>query len=288
MKYLVTGSSGFIGSHLCARLEQDGHTIIPCDLKDKSGDIRKTDLGLENLNEIDGIFHLAAIASVQKTISDPQGSFDTNVTGARHVFEIAKKLDIPVVYASSAAVYGDNDNLPLKENESPAPLSPYAEHKWKNEQDALNYGQEGLKSFGVRFFNIYGPGQDPSSPYSGVISIFNDRLSQNLPITIYGNGLQSRDFVYVDDAVQALTLAMRHTSSLAPVANVCRGKGETLLDLARILGNLYHTKPDIRFDAARKEDIIHSLGSSEFLQKSLSFMPATALKDGLSALVKAS
>ena len=284
MKYLVTGSSGFIGTHLCEKLIAQHHEIIFCDLKDQSGDIRALDLGIDNFGELDGIFHLAAIASVQHTIDDPESTFETNVVGTRNVFSLAKVKDIPVVYASSAAVYGDNNNLPLSEAETPAPLSPYAEHKLQNEIDAH---KAGIKSFGVRFFNIYGPGQDPSSPYSGVISIFHDRLKGERPITIYGSGTHSRDFVYVGDAVQALLLGMKHAGREAPVANVCTGNENTLLELAHTLGAALNITPQIHFEAERAGDIVHSCGNPSKLEKLIGFRPQTVLSTGIQALVKA-
>lgn len=284
MKYLVTGSSGFIGTHLCSYLKEQGHSVVRCDLKDISGDIRKPNLGIDNIKQIDGIFHLAAIASVQETIADPNGTFDTNVTGTNNVFQIAKNKNIPAVYASSAAVYGDNTKLPLSENELPMPLSPYAEHKLQNEIDARDMG---IRSFGVRFFNIYGPGQDPSSPYSGVISIFYDLLKDGHPITIFGDGKHSRDFVYVADAVKALTQAMAYASIDGPIANVCKGRKSTLLELAETIGKALGKEPDIHFEKARSGDIVHSLGDPLKLERLTGFRPKTALHDGIQKLVEA-
>lgn len=284
MKYLVTGSSGFIGTHLCSHLNAQGHNVVRCDMKDKSGDIRAANLGMDTIETIDGIFHLAAIASVQETFSDPDETFQTNVNGTRAVFDLAKDRNIPIVYASSAAVYGDNANLPLSEDEPAMPLSPYAEHKLQNEIDARDMG---IQSFGVRFFNIYGPGQDPSSPYSGVISIFHDRLKNGQAITIFGDGHHSRDFVYVGDAVQALILGMQHANLDAPIANVCKGNKSTLLKLAETLGKSLAQDPDIRFEPARAGDIVHSLGDPARLQAITGFRPQIALNTGIQKLVEA-
>jgi UDP-glucose 4-epimerase len=282
MKYLVTGSEGFIGRHLIKNLQAQGHVVSGLDIRNSSGDIRTMKDVLSKAENVDGIFHLAAIASVQQTITDPQGTFETNVTGTRNVFKAGKELGgIPVVYASSAAVYGDNQNLPLKESEKPTPLSPYAEHKYQNEQDARS---SGLPTFGLRFFNIYGPGQDPSSPYSGVISVFYDRLKAELPLTVYGDGQQTRDFVAVEDAVTALITAMANVSEGGAVANICTGRSTTLLELIRVLGEILGCTPKIDYQPPKSGDIRHSRGNPDLFQQICGFKAATSLSSGLRTL----
>lgn len=286
MKYLVTGSSGFIGTHLVNTLKKQGHHIRLLDPKDGSGDIRDLQLLSQSIEDIDGVFHLGAIASVQASIEDPAGTFETNVSGTQNVFQAAAAKKTPIVYASSAAIYGDNKNLPLSENEPPKPLSPYAEHKLQNECDAALFGQEyGVRTFGLRFFNIYGPGQDPSSPYSGVISVFHDRLKAGKPITIYGDGLQTRDFVAVKDAVSGLITAMQHVSVDAPIANLCTGQTTSLLDLATALGNKLNIEPVLIHEPPRSGDIRHSQGNCEYLQNLAGFKPNQSLSEGLDALL---
>lgn len=288
MKILVTGSEGFIGTHVVRSLRADGHDVRGLDLKDNSGDIRKAEDLKQATEGCDAIIHLAAVASVQETIKDPKGTAEHNVTGTQNVFQAAIGAGhIPVVYASSAAVYGDNQNLPLKESETPNPLSPYAEHKWQNEKDAAAFGKHhGLKTFGVRFFNIYGEGQDPSSPYSGVISVFHDRLESGQDITIFGDGQQSRDFVSVDDAITALKLGLEHASTDAPIANVCTGKTTPLLELADAIGQAIQRTPNIHFAPARDGDIRHSCGDPEHLNTLCGFTPKTPLAQGLKSMVK--
>jgi len=208
------------------------------------------------------------------------------VLGTRNVFQAA--LDqggVPVVYASSAAVYGDNDALPLKETEEPKPMSPYAEHKLANEKEAKAFGAQGLPSFGLRFFNIYGPGQDPSSPYSGVISIFHDRLQNRKPITIYGDGGQTRDFVYVGDTVQGCLRAMNCADASAPVANLCRGDTIMISELLDLMGEIMGEPADISYGAERSGDIRYSCGDPARLKGVTGFTPQTGMKEGLKNLI---
>ncbi len=286
MKYLVTGAAGFIGGALAQKLRHDGHDVICIDTADKSGDL----LDFEDLKSkaaaCDGIFHLGAIASVPKTFEDPEGSHAVNVQGTLNVFKAAKSAgNIPVVYASSAAVYGDNPALPLLETEKPRPLSPYAKQKLQNETDAKDYGAEALPTFGLRFFNVYGHGQDPSSPYSGVISIFYERLLGKKPLTVFGDGKQTRDFIAVKDAVAALRLAMEHAAPSAPVANICTGKSVTLQELIDTLGEVMDMKPEVKYEAARTGDIKNSCGNPDHFSALTGFTPQTSLHNGLMDLL---
>lgn len=296
MKYLVTGASGFIGRNLADFLAAKGHEVAGLDIRSPEfspswsfteGSILDLSLLAKLANGCAGIFHLAAIASVPATILDPSGAHAANVTGTLNVLETARRTgNLPVVYASSAAVYGNVPALPLAESTVGAPLSPYAAHKRCNELDAAAYGAAfGLPSFGLRFFNIYGPGQDPRSPYSGVISIFCDRMRREESLTVFGDGQQSRDFVAVADAVRALELAMGKAAADAPVANVCRGKGTTLLELAQTISALLGVEPHISFSPARAGDIIHSRGDPARLEALTGFYPQTDLTDGLQALL---
>jgi UDP-glucose 4-epimerase len=290
MRILVTGSEGFIGGHVMRSLTDDGHDVRGLDLKNANGDVRSLGDVTHAAQDCDAIIHLAAVASVQETIKDSLGTAEHNVTGTRNVFQAAiDNENIPVVYASSAAVYGDNQILPLSENEIPNPLSPYADHKWQNEKDAAEFARaHGLKTFGVRFFNIYGAGQDPSSPYSGVISVFHDRLARNEPITIFGDGQQSRDFVCVDDAVTALKLGLKHASTDALILNVCTGQQTSLLDLIHEMGIALNQTPIIRHEPARDGDIRHSCGNPSRLNGLCGFKPSIPLSHGLKFMVEGS
>ena len=289
MKYVVTGSAGFIGGALAQRLKAQGHDVTGIDPADGSGDILDFDDLVQKAKDAGGIFHLGAVASVPRTIEDPKNSHAVNVTGTLNVLETARiNGNIPVVYASSAAVYGDNDALPLSEAETPRPLSPYAAHKIANEIDAKSFGAAfGLKTFGLRFFNVYGPGQDPSSPYSGVISIFHDRLRAHAPVTLFGDGAQTRDFVALDDAVQSLIAAMENVSASAPVANICTGTAISLRDLLDSFGQVLKVNPEIQTAPPRAGDIKYSYGSPALFSRLTGFTPQTPLSEGLKALIKA-
>jgi UDP-glucose 4-epimerase len=181
----------------------------------------------------DGCFHLAAVASVELGNRDWLGTHRTNLTGTITMFDAARRAQdrgpIPVVYASSAAVYGNNPNVPLEESADKMPRSAYGADKLGCEQHALVAGLiHHVPTCGLRFFNVYGTRQDPSSPYSGVISIFCKRLKAGDPIVIYSNGSQTRDFIHVSDVVRSLTSAMKCASIESPIYNVCTGKPTTI------------------------------------------------------------
>lgn len=226
MKAMVTGGAGFIGSHIVDRLLAEGHSVIVLD--DFSTGHRENLPSHENLEVIecdirnysdvnaymagvDWVFHKAAVASVPKTVNDPVGSSAVNYLGSLHVLEAARKNEVKrVVFASSAALYGDEPTLPKVETMCPVTLSPYAVDKLASEfACGMYYKLYGLETVSLRYFNVYGPRQDPSSPYSGVISIFADRLSQNITPTIFGDGEQTRDFVFISDVVEANMMAIQ-------------------------------------------------------------------------------
>ncbi len=245
--YLVTGGCGFIGSHLADSLLADGHavrilddlstgkrankpeaaTLIEADVADPRAVVRA-------MEGVDGCFHLAAIASVERANRDWLGTHRVNLSGTITILEAARGGPIPVVYASSAAIYGDNPALPLAETAAPRPLSAYGADKLGCELHARVAGRvHGIPTTGLRFFNVYGPRQDPLSPYSGVISIFCERLRGGRGVTIFGDGGQTRDFVFVADVVRALRAALRRVSTEAGVFNVCTGRASSVRDLAR-------------------------------------------------------
>jgi UDP-glucose 4-epimerase len=209
---------------------------------------------------MDAIVHLAAVASVQASVDDPTGTHETNFDGTLHLLEAARTEHIRrFLYASSAAVYGDNTRLPLVEEEILNPLSPYAADKLAGEYYLRFYHAKfGIETTAFRFFNIFGPRQDPSSPYSGVISIFIERVSRGEPVTIFGDGRQTRDFVYVGDLVKLLAQALSHTETAGQVINVGRGKQCSLLELLEALEKLTGKPVERRFAAARLGDIVHS------------------------------
>jgi UDP-glucose 4-epimerase len=299
-RYLVTGGAGFIGSHLCDRLLAEGHSVRVLD--DLSTGKRKNlasavellvasvtdrDAVNEAFEGCDGAFHLAAVASVARCNNDWAGAHAINITGTIHVFEAAVAQGRkPVVYASSAAVFGGATDLPLTERSPTVPLSAYGADKLACElHGRAGHVVHGLSSTGLRFFNVYGPRQDPSSPYSGVISIFADRLAAGDGITIFGDGQQTRDFVNVVDVVEALYRSMTTSAGAARVFNVCTGRQNSLLDLATALGRILEIEPRIAFAEARAGDIKHSLGDPAALESAVGFRPAIELEDGLRAML---
>ena len=303
MRYLVTGGAGFIGSHLVDRLQSEGHNV--CVLDDFSTGKRENLSASVDLFEgcitdeamlrramqgCEGVFHLAAIASVTRSVEEWLHTHKVNQMGAVAVFEAAAELAIPVVYASSAAVYGDNSNLPLNESAVTEPLSPYGLDKLACEMQArIGFLAKGLRSVGLRFFNVYGPRQDPKSPYSGVISIFVNRLQQRLPIVIYGDGEQTRDFIYVSDIVEVLMRSMQQLEQgqhEALVLNACTEKQLSVNELARVLSHISDMEATIEHKEAREGDIRHSLGDAASLKAQLGRFTMTPLQEGLAALWK--
>jgi UDP-glucose 4-epimerase len=294
--YLVTGGAGFIGSHLVDRLLDLGHRVriidnltsgsvsnIPGDVEFVQADIRDAEAVTKAFQNVAGCFHLAAIASVQKSIEAPRETSDTNIMGTVGIFEEACRADVPVVYASSAAIYGANNDLPLRENATPQPLSPYASDKLSNELLAQALGAaRSWPSFGLRFFNVYGPRQNPHSPYSGVVSIFLQRAIDGKDLVIYGDGGQSRDFIHVSDVTRFLVAAMEKASASAPVANVCTGRGTSVLELGNMLIERHGNR--IVHESGRPGDIRQSLGSPELAMNVLGVQAEISFQDGLTTL----
>jgi UDP-glucose 4-epimerase len=258
--YLVTGGAGFIGSHLCEALLARGDRVRVLDdlstgkrenllpgVELIEGDVADAAIVRRAVDGVAGCFHLAAIASVERGVNDWLGTHRANLTGGITVFDAVRRSKCPVVYASSAAVYGDAATLPIAESTPCRPLSAYGADKYGCELHARVASHvHGIPTVGLRFFNIYGPRQDPSSPYSGVISIFCERIRRGAPVNVFGDGNQTRDFVYVSDVVTALLAAMQLRPSDAPVYNVCTEWASSVLDLARAIAGAAGTKLDIR------------------------------------------
>jgi len=297
-RWLVTGGCGFIGSHLVDALLARGDTVrILDDLSTgkrhdvlagaelRVGDVADRDEVARALTGVDGCFHLAAVASVERCTQDWLGSHRTNLTGTVTVFDAARSAGpspLPVVYASSAAVYGDNPHVPLSETATTRPLSAYGADKLACEFHAqVAWGVHRVPNLGLRFFNVYGPRQDPSSPYSGVISIFSDRLAAGQPIDILGDGEQTRDFVYVSDVVSHLVAGMAVLREGAGLFNVCTGRAASILALARIMGEAIGRKPDIRHGPSRVGDIRSSIGDPSAAAAAFGFTAGVSLGEGI-------
>lgn len=299
--YLVTGGCGFIGSHLCDALIRDGARIrvlddlssgsldnLPAEAEFIEGDVADADRVAAAMRGIDGCFHLAAVASVERSRQDWLGAHRTNLTGTVTVFNAARqsgrRRPVPVVYASSAAVYGDCKKLPIDENVEKRPGSAYAADKYGCELHARIASElHGVPAIGLRFFNVYGPRQDPKSPYSGVISIFCDRLRKRQPIDVFGDGLQTRDFIFVEDVVTGLIRAMQRRPAPPCVFNICSGQQTSILELARVIGALCGHKPEVRHLPRRAGEIVHSFGNCSAARRQLGLPAPIDLGRGLAA-----
>jgi UDP-glucose 4-epimerase len=295
--YLVTGGAGFIGSHLCEALVARGDSVpviddlstghrrnLPPGVPLIVGDVADPDAVARATEGVDGCFHLAAIASVEKGVTDWLGTHRVNITGTITVLDAIRRQGsrIPVVYASSAAVYGDAATVPIVETEPRTPLSAYGADKYSCELHARVASHvHGIPTAGLRFFNVYGPRQDPKSPYSGVISIFCERIAAGQPINIFGDGGQTRDFVYVADVVAALLAAMALRPSDAPVFNVCTGVPTSVQALAALIADLAGQPLDAQTRPPRAGEIRHSLGVPDLADSVLGPKNRVKLRDGL-------
>jgi len=302
--WLVTGGCGFIGSHLVDTLLARGDKVrvlddlstgrrsnLPNGVEVVVGDVADAKTVAQAMAGVDGCFHLAAVASVQRGNEDWLGTHRVNLTGTIAVFDAARtcnrKGPVPVVYASSAAVYGDNPNMPLDESAATAPLSAYGADKLGCElHGRVAWQVHRVPSTGFRFFNVYGPRQDPKSPYSGVIAIFADKVAENREITVNGDGGQVRDFVYVADVVRHLVAAMDDdakgsSAEGSRVFNVCTGRPTTVLELARIISDLGGVKPRVAHGPARVGDIRTSLGNPAKAAEAFGFTAETPVAEGL-------
>lgn len=305
--YLVTGGAGFIGSHLVEALLAQGHRVRVADdlssgfaknlerVRDRiefhQVDIADPERALEMSSDCAGVFHLAAMVSVAESVEKPLESHRRTATSTLAVLQAARVKGVKrVVIASTAAAYGNNPELPKRENMTPEPASPYAAAKVVSEYYARIYHQlYGLETLCLRFFNVYGPRQDPSSPYSGVISRFIDALRRGEPLTIFGDGRQTRDFVNVRDVVAALLAAMfRAGQADGSVVNVATGRETDLLTLAGVLQKITGISLEIRHKEPRPGDVRRSVADVTRARDRLGFEASVSLENGLRELWEAS
>lgn len=297
--YLVTGGCGFIGSHLCEALIASGARVrvlddlstgsvenVPREVTIIEGNVADPASVTAAIEGVSGCFHLAAITSVERSTHDWFTSHRTNLSGTIAVFEAARRMGrarpIPIVYASSAAIYGDCRHLPIRETNRARPLSAYGADKYGCELHArIASHVHGVPTVGLRFFNVYGPRQDPRSPYAGVISIFCERLLEERPIDVFGDGTQTRDFVFVSDVIAALMAAMKDVSRRPSVFNVCSGRSTSILDLARLIATLCGASPEVRFKPPRPGEIMHSLGDCALIRRRFQLPIAVELCAGM-------
>lgn len=302
-RILVTGGAGFIGSHTVDLLLRQGKEVLVLDnlssgkmenlnlmhpdLHFVEGDVLELPLIEDLLTSCDAVLHLAAIASVQQTIENPIYSFQINTQGLLHLLEAVRKAARPirVVYASSAAVYGDASTLPCRDDMPLArlPLSPYSLQKIQAEDYAELYARlYGVQSLGLRYFNVYGQGQDAQSPYSGVISRFLAAYKNDAELIVYGDGQQSRDFIFVGDVAKANALALQ--TAFSGVMNIATGQAQTLLQLITAIQSAGGTPAKICFKPARPGDIKASYAATSKAEQELGFRYSVALQEGISVL----
>lgn len=308
-KILVTGAAGFIGSHTTDQLLAAGHSVAGVDnfrtgrrenltaaRRSAAFVLHEADVAQPGVLDAlvaaerpEAIIHLAALVSVQESIADPALNFLLNVQATQLVAEAARKHKLGrVVFASSAAIYGDTTEVPIAENAEKKPISPYGAAKLASEALLLGHGAAyGITVRCQRYFNVFGPRQDPASPYSGVISIFDRRYREGKAVTIYGDGRQTRDFVAVRDVARANVIAATRPGLVSGSANICTGRETSLLDVAAIFARLYPGVAAPNHAPARTGDILRSLGASARASAELDFTANTSVADGLAELAAA-
>jgi nucleoside-diphosphate-sugar epimerase len=301
--YLVTGGAGFIGSHIVDELVRRGEQVRVLDnfstgkrenlsssishqqsaLEVIEGDIRDLDTVRRATCGVDYVLHQAALPSVPRSVADPMTTNEVNVTGTLNVLMAAREANVKrIVYASSSSVYGNSPTLPKREDMSTNPLSPYAVSKLAGENYCRAFHQVyGLPTLALRYFNVFGPRQDPTSQYSAVIPKFIAALLRGEPPTIYGDGTQSRDFTYVANVVQANLLACERDEALGQVMNVACGERHTLLDLHSELAALVGRDLAPTFDRPRAGDVKHSLAAIDLASERLGYKPCVGWREGL-------
>ncbi|UPQ83393.1 NAD-dependent epimerase/dehydratase family protein [Pseudomonas knackmussii] len=301
---LVTGGAGFIGSNLVDALVARGYSVRVLDnlstgkrsnlptganVELIEGDVADAQLVRRAVQGCGAVVHLAAVASVQASVDDPVGTHQSNFVGTLNLCEAMREAGVRrVVFASSAAVYGNNgEGQAIDEDVTKAPLTPYAADKLASEHYLDFYRrQHGLDPVVFRFFNIYGPRQDPSSPYSGVISIFTERAQQGLPIAVFGDGEQTRDFLYVGDLVEILLQALESAVAEAGAVNVGLNRATSLNELLAAIRDVLGALPPVSYGQARGGDIRHSRAdNTRLLQRFRLPEPATDMRTGLATLL---
>jgi len=299
MRVLVTGGAGFIGSHTVARLLAEGHSVRVLDdlstgkrenlapfggaVEFLEGDITDVAAVERAVAGMDAVMHLAAVVSVPVSVERTAFAHAVNATGTLNVLEAARRAGVRrVAYASSAAVYGAIADLPAREEAPLVPTSPYGSQKRYNEETArLATELHGLETVGLRYFNVYGPRQDPRSPYSGVLSIFIDRILGDQPVTIHGDGLQTRDFVFVGDVARANVAALTAPGGSGRAFNVGTGTAVTVLDAYRAIACSVGREVEPTFGPGRAGDIRHSRADVGAIARELGWQAEVAFESGI-------
>ncbi|MEM2102117.1 MAG: SDR family oxidoreductase [Candidatus Bathyarchaeia archaeon] len=299
-RILITGGAGFIGSHLVDRLMERGFSVVVLDdfnsgkmenvhnhlrrsgFRLVKGDIRNKKAVQTAIEEVDAVIHLAALIDVEKSLREPYETHDVNVNGTLVLLKEAVRCGVKrFLFASSAAVYGEGNPLPLIEDCMPKPLSPYAASKVSAEHYCEAFHKSyGLRTVVLRYFNIYGPRQGFNS-YCGVITKFVGNALVDKPLVVFGDGSQTRDFIYIDDVVDATLLALEHENSSGHIFNVCTGKPTSINELAETIREIVGKDLEIIYDKPRKGDIRNNYGNSLKAEKMLGFKAKISLREGI-------
>ena len=298
MKYVVTGGAGFIGSHLTEKLIKQGDVVTVVDnlntgkeknlelVKEKiefvKGSILDTKLLEEITKDVDGVFHQAALASVQDSFTKPDEYYDVNVNGTENIFKLSKKYGFKIVYASSSSVYGNPARIPTKESDDKNPINPYAETKLKAEKLATQYSKMGISVIGLRYFNVFGKRQ--SKEYAGVIKLFLERIKNESSPKINGNGIQSRDFVHVDDVVNANIMSM-NSNVVHEFFNVGTNSSITVLDLAKTVIEASRLDIEPIFGPELKGDVDKTIANIDLIEQKIGWKPSIMLVDWLKEII---
>ena len=308
MKICITGGAGFIGSHIAEECIKKGYEVIVFDnfstgkkenlsfiknypdahLKIIKADVSDYKAVVKAVKGCYAVFHEAAVASVQKSIENPPATFESNAKGTLNVLEASRTNGVKkVIFACSAAIFGDHPEIPKREDSPVLPKSPYGADKYISEVYLRLYNElYNVTTISLRYFNVFGPRQDPSSPYSGVISIFTSRIAQGKAITVFGDGKQYRDFIFVKDVVQANMLALEKIQSGFHYYNVGYGKATDLNTLIAILQKIYNKDITVNYADARAGDIKESVTDPSKIIKELGFAPNYTVEEGLKILVE--
>ncbi|HVQ28153.1 MAG TPA: SDR family oxidoreductase [Vicinamibacteria bacterium] len=304
MKILVTGGAGFIGSHLTEALVKQGHDVrvlddlssghvenlraVRADVDLRRGDCADLPTARRAVKGMEAVFHEAAVPSVARSVKDPALAHRSGATATINVLLAARDAGVRrVVYAGSSSVYGNTKELPKRETLRPRPLSPYAVSKLAGEEYLRIFAElYGLETLTLRYFNVFGPRQDPGSPYSGVISLFTTALLRGERPVIYGNGHQSRDFTYVANVVKGNLLALRAKGARGQAVNLATGRRITLLDLLSELGRITGRPARAELRPPREGDVRHSLADIALARRLLGYKPSVSFEDGLRRTVE--
>ena len=297
--YLITGGAGFIGSNLAEALIRDGERVRIFDnfttgtldnlaaVRDRvevvEGDLRDFDAVRQAMRGVNYVSHQGALRSVERSVDDPMSSNAVNVEGTLHVLQAAREAGVTrLAYASSSSAYGDTEVLPKTEDLTPAPISPYAVSKLAAEHYCRVYSRlYGLETVSLRYFNVFGPKQSPESKYAAVVPLFLRAAFQGEPLEIHGDGLQSRDFTYIDNVVLANRLAMTTPGVGGSVFNVACGERHSLLDIANTIGRFLGRELKLNHVASRRGDVRHTQASIERITKALKFHPTVGFDEGM-------